>query len=156
MEESSKMNDVLDIYRKKAEQYPNVGITIQAHLNRSNNDIQELIHYPGKIRVVKRSLSRIQGAFSFWTNWAGYHNYTWRRSSGKNHNPQTIKIKSILVDDNKYTIIWSKDETLKWRKTPSMVVTSIIYSLYWESDSLKEKWPLENWRLLIYSSLLQS
>lgn len=53
MEESSKTDSILSIYKKITEQYPNVGITIQAHLNRSENDIQELIHYPGKIRVVK-------------------------------------------------------------------------------------------------------
>lgn len=53
MEESSKTSDILDIYKKTTEQYPNVGVTIQAHLYRSYNDIQELIHYPGKIRVVK-------------------------------------------------------------------------------------------------------
>lgn len=53
MEESSKTNDILEMYKKTSEQYPNVGITIQAHLYRSNNDIKELIRYPGKIRVVK-------------------------------------------------------------------------------------------------------
>lgn len=53
MEESSKTNDILNIYKKTSEQYPNVGITIQAHLYRSNNDIQELKHFPGKVRVVK-------------------------------------------------------------------------------------------------------
>ncbi|WP_431028379.1 proline dehydrogenase family protein [Lysinibacillus sp. LZ02] len=53
MEESSKTNDILTIYKKTTEQYPNVGITIQAHLFRSNDDIQKLIHYPGKIRLVK-------------------------------------------------------------------------------------------------------
>ncbi|MFF5996903.1 proline dehydrogenase family protein [Lysinibacillus sp. KU-BSD001] len=53
MEESSKTNDIVTIYKKTTEQYPNVGITIQAHLFRSNDDIQELIHYPGKIRLVK-------------------------------------------------------------------------------------------------------
>ncbi|WP_332647273.1 proline dehydrogenase family protein [Lysinibacillus sp. 54212] len=53
MEESAKTNDILSIYKKATEQYPNVGITIQAHSNRSSNDIQELIHYPGKIRLVK-------------------------------------------------------------------------------------------------------
>nr|WP_106779262.1 proline dehydrogenase family protein [Lysinibacillus timonensis] len=52
-EESSKTNHILDIYKKTTEQYPNVGITIQAHLYRSIDDIEELIHYPGKIRVVK-------------------------------------------------------------------------------------------------------
>lgn len=53
MEESSKTNDILDIYKKTTKQYPNVGITLQAHLYRTSDDIQELIHYPGRIRVVK-------------------------------------------------------------------------------------------------------
>ncbi|MGG2091793.1 proline dehydrogenase family protein [Bacillus sp. S13(2024)] len=59
MEESSKTADILTIYKKTTEQYPNVGITIQAHLYRSNNDIQELIHYPGKIRVVKGAYQEV-------------------------------------------------------------------------------------------------
>lgn len=53
MEESSKTDAILDIYKKTTEQYPNVGITLQAHLYRSRNDFQELIHYPGRIRAVK-------------------------------------------------------------------------------------------------------
>ncbi|WP_110927704.1 proline dehydrogenase family protein [Bacillus massiliglaciei] len=53
MEESSKTDDILDIYKKATEQYPNVGITLQAHLYRSSDDIKELIHYPGRIRIVK-------------------------------------------------------------------------------------------------------
>jgi len=53
MEESSKTNEILDIYKKATKQYPNVGITLQAHLYRSSDDIKELIHYPGRIRVVK-------------------------------------------------------------------------------------------------------
>ncbi len=53
MEESSKTDAILDIYKKATEQYPNVGITLQAHLYRSSDDIKELIHYPGRIRVVK-------------------------------------------------------------------------------------------------------
>ncbi|EEK75767.1 Proline dehydrogenase [Bacillus cereus R309803] len=59
MEESSKAADILSIYKKTTEQYPNVGITIQAHLYRSNNDIQELLHYPGKIRVVKGAYQEV-------------------------------------------------------------------------------------------------
>ncbi|WP_210366705.1 proline dehydrogenase family protein [Bacillus sp. REN3] len=53
MEESAKTDAILNLYKKASEQYQNVGITIQAHLNRSFDDLQELIHYPGKIRVVK-------------------------------------------------------------------------------------------------------
>ncbi|MFJ7733221.1 proline dehydrogenase family protein [Lysinibacillus sp. NPDC097231] len=53
MEESSKTSDTLDIYKKIACQYSNVGITLQAHLYRTEDDIKQLIQYPGKIRLVK-------------------------------------------------------------------------------------------------------
>ncbi|WP_375199861.1 proline dehydrogenase family protein [Lysinibacillus sp. RS11] len=53
MEESSKTSDILDIYKKIASQYSNVGITLQVHLYRTEEDIQQLIQYPGKIRLVK-------------------------------------------------------------------------------------------------------
>lgn len=53
MEESSKTSDILDIYKKIANQYSNVGITLQVHLYRTEEDIQQLIQYPGKIRLVK-------------------------------------------------------------------------------------------------------
>jgi proline dehydrogenase len=53
MEESSKTDDILNIYKKIAAQYNNIGITLQAHLYRTELDIQELVQYPGKIRMVK-------------------------------------------------------------------------------------------------------
>lgn len=53
MEESSKTSDILDIYKKIASQFSNVGITLQVHLYRTEEDIQQLIQYPGKIRLVK-------------------------------------------------------------------------------------------------------
>ena len=53
MEESSKTSDILDIYKKIASRYSNVGITLQVHLYRTEVDIQQLIQYPGKIRLVK-------------------------------------------------------------------------------------------------------
>ncbi|KOP80984.1 proline dehydrogenase [Lysinibacillus sp. FJAT-14745] len=53
MEESSKTSDILNIYKKIASQYSNVGITLQVHLYRTEEDIQQLIQYPGKIRLVK-------------------------------------------------------------------------------------------------------
>lgn len=53
MEESSKTSDILDIYKKVASQFSNVGITLQVHLYRTEEDIQQLIQYPGKIRLVK-------------------------------------------------------------------------------------------------------
>ncbi|MDR6224405.1 proline dehydrogenase family protein [Desmospora profundinema] len=53
MEESEKTDAILDIYKRASKRYSNVGITIQAHLHRSTDDIQELLDYPGKIRIVK-------------------------------------------------------------------------------------------------------
>ncbi|AHN23638.1 proline dehydrogenase family protein [Lysinibacillus varians] len=53
MEESSKTDAILDIYKKIAAQYDNIGITVQAHLYRTEMDLQELVQYPGKIRIVK-------------------------------------------------------------------------------------------------------
>ncbi|RJE85117.1 proline dehydrogenase [Paenibacillus sp. 1011MAR3C5] len=53
MEESSKTDAILQIYKKASERFPSVGVTLQAHLHRSPADLQELLHYPGKIRLVK-------------------------------------------------------------------------------------------------------
>lgn len=53
MEESAKTDAILSIYKHVSKNFSNVGITIQAHLYRSREDIKELLTYPGKIRVVK-------------------------------------------------------------------------------------------------------
>ncbi|MDX8290775.1 proline dehydrogenase family protein [Metabacillus indicus] len=53
MEESEKTDRILDIYKEVASTYKNVGITIQVHLKRSLDDLNELFKYPGKIRIVK-------------------------------------------------------------------------------------------------------
>jgi len=53
MEESLKTDDILTIYKKIAAQYDNIGITLQAHLYRTELDIEELVQYPGTIRIVK-------------------------------------------------------------------------------------------------------
>ncbi|WP_088102081.1 proline dehydrogenase family protein [Halalkalibacter urbisdiaboli] len=53
MEESSKTDQILTVYQNTANHYPNVGITVQAHLHRTKKDIQALLNYPGKIRLVK-------------------------------------------------------------------------------------------------------
>jgi proline dehydrogenase len=53
MEESDKLPAILDVYKQVVEQYPHVGITLQAHLYRTDLDIVALQHIPGKIRLVK-------------------------------------------------------------------------------------------------------
>lgn len=52
-EESNKTEQVLSVYKRAVAQHLNVGVTIQAQLHRSLDDIKELLNYPGAIRLVK-------------------------------------------------------------------------------------------------------
>jgi proline dehydrogenase len=53
MEESDKLPAILEVYKQVAGLHPHVGITLQAHLYRTSQDLEELMHLPGKIRLVK-------------------------------------------------------------------------------------------------------
>ncbi|TCP23724.1 L-proline dehydrogenase [Scopulibacillus darangshiensis] len=53
MEESAKTDSILSVFKRTAVKYSNIGITLQAHLKRTANDLEELLHYPGTIRIVK-------------------------------------------------------------------------------------------------------
>ena len=53
MEESDKLPAIFEVYQQVAELYPHVGITLQAHLYRTQQDLDALVHLPGKIRLVK-------------------------------------------------------------------------------------------------------
>ena len=53
MEESTKTDQILEVYKRAAARQQNIGITLQAHLLRSEQDLQDLLHYPGRIRLVK-------------------------------------------------------------------------------------------------------
>ncbi|UFJ39870.1 proline dehydrogenase family protein [Brevibacillus humidisoli] len=53
MEESTKTEQILRLYQKMAFLYTNIGITIQAHLHRSQEDLTHLLSLPGRIRIVK-------------------------------------------------------------------------------------------------------
>lgn len=50
MEESAKTDAILSIYTKAAAVYPNLGITLQAQLNRTAQDLNDI---SGRIRIVK-------------------------------------------------------------------------------------------------------
>ncbi|MGG1638821.1 proline dehydrogenase family protein [Paenibacillus sp. NRS-1760] len=52
MEESSKTDRILSIFERAASIYPNVGITLQAHLKRTPQDLAA-ISSPSRIRIVK-------------------------------------------------------------------------------------------------------
>jgi len=53
MEESAKTDQILFIYKKNVVEYSNVGITLQAQLYRTLNDLNELLNYSVAIRIVK-------------------------------------------------------------------------------------------------------
>ncbi|MGO4695273.1 proline dehydrogenase family protein [Paenibacillus sp. 2TAB26] len=52
MEESSKTDRILTIFERAASIYPNVGITLQAHLKRTPQDLAAIAS-PSRIRIVK-------------------------------------------------------------------------------------------------------
>lgn len=53
MEDSAKTDAILSIYRRAAATYTNIGITLQAHLNRTAQDLNGLQSTTGRIRIVK-------------------------------------------------------------------------------------------------------
>jgi proline dehydrogenase len=53
MEESAKTDLILSIYKKAVVHYPIIGITLQAYLHRTPQDLTELLPYQGLIRIVK-------------------------------------------------------------------------------------------------------
>ncbi|RDW16033.1 proline dehydrogenase [Oceanobacillus arenosus] len=53
MEESAKTDQILSIYKRVVSEYSNVGVTLQAQLHRTLDDINELFNYSGAIRLVK-------------------------------------------------------------------------------------------------------
>jgi proline dehydrogenase len=53
MEGSERTDAILGIYERLSMDFDNVGITVQARLHRTENDILHLLRLPGKIRLVK-------------------------------------------------------------------------------------------------------
>jgi len=53
MEGSERTDAILNVYKKLCIELDNVGITLQARLHRTKDDLPELLRLPGKIRLVK-------------------------------------------------------------------------------------------------------
>lgn len=53
MEESAKTDDILAIYKRAARDYSHIGITLQAQLNRTEQDLIDLSSGTSRIRLVK-------------------------------------------------------------------------------------------------------
>jgi proline dehydrogenase len=53
MEGPEYTDDILAVYTKLAEEFDSVGITLQAYLYRTDEDILEILDHPGRVRLVK-------------------------------------------------------------------------------------------------------
>lgn len=53
MEGSERTDEILGMYRRLSERFENLGITLQAHLRRTPEDLQDALTKPGKVRLVK-------------------------------------------------------------------------------------------------------
>ncbi|MFD2089169.1 proline dehydrogenase family protein [Brevibacillus brevis] len=60
MEESTKTEAIISMYERLVHRHENVGITIQAHLHRSLDDVKRVLELPGKIRLVKGAFKEPQ------------------------------------------------------------------------------------------------
>ncbi len=54
MERAQWTNQILDIFCKLAPEYSNLGVTIQAYLHRTPNDLNKILEFDRKIRLVKK------------------------------------------------------------------------------------------------------
>ncbi|WP_051250977.1 proline dehydrogenase family protein [Paenibacillus harenae] len=53
MEESGKTESILSVYERAVSVFPNIGITLQAQLTRTPQDLASRLASPGRIRIVK-------------------------------------------------------------------------------------------------------
>jgi proline dehydrogenase len=53
MEGTDRTDLILEIYQRLCENFNNVGITLQAYLHRTPDDLESTLRHPGKIRLVK-------------------------------------------------------------------------------------------------------
>jgi proline dehydrogenase len=60
-ENTDRTDAVLSTYKAVAGTYPNVGITLQSYLYRTAEDLEELLKYKGRIRVVKGAFETTPG-----------------------------------------------------------------------------------------------
>ncbi len=97
MEESSKTQQIINIYKKISREYDNVGLTIQAYLHRTIADLKEIINFPGRIRLVK-GVYQEPGDISL------------RRS--EELNARYLECLEMILKADKYVILGTHDEAL--------------------------------------------
>ncbi|WP_340066596.1 proline dehydrogenase family protein [Ascidiimonas aurantiaca] len=61
MEGTDRTDAILDIYKEALKQHNNLGITLQAYLKRTKDDLKEALQLPGSIRMVKGAFSTPEG-----------------------------------------------------------------------------------------------
>lgn len=61
MEGTNRTDDILDIYKETLKTHKNLGITVQAYLYRTKDDLKELSKLSGSIRMVKGAFATPKG-----------------------------------------------------------------------------------------------
>jgi proline dehydrogenase len=61
MEGTDRTNSILEIHQRLCETFDNVGITLQAYLHRTPDDLESALQRPGKIRLVKGAYATPDG-----------------------------------------------------------------------------------------------
>lgn len=61
MEGTDRTDQILDLYKDTLKTHPNLGITIQAYLHRTKDDLKEVAALPGSIRLVKGAYQTPEG-----------------------------------------------------------------------------------------------
>jgi proline dehydrogenase len=97
MEGTERTDLILEIYQRLCEQFNNVGITLQAYLYRTFDDLKTALQRPGKIRLVK-------GAYEAPSNLA--------RSRGAELDMAYRQLMEILLGSNHPCSIATHDQSL--------------------------------------------
>jgi len=61
MEGTERIDEIIALHQRLCEDYDNVGITLQAYLRRTTNDLSSALQRPGRIRLVKGTFEEAPG-----------------------------------------------------------------------------------------------
>lgn len=61
MEGSERTDEILDTHAKLCTEFDHIGITVQARMKRTPNDLKKLLDLPGRIRLVKGAYEELDG-----------------------------------------------------------------------------------------------
>jgi len=141
MEDSTKTDDTLEIFRRLRQEFNNVGIVIQSYLYRSEKDIEELLKIGARIRLCKGAYKEPESAA-----------FPKKRDVDDNY----VKLMKVLLASGIYHGIATHDEnminaTKQFAKERAVAVDQFEFQmLYGVRRDLQEKLIEEGYRVRVY------